>query len=104
MNIPIENATLLVPEVLLRLMLYTDNTQTLTTQLAPDAWVDFDTAFGPTFQAGTEHRVSLMNADRKSTPYRVVVAHPPILGQKPHPDEKDVMVPMATLYLLPTAN
>lgn len=97
------NVRPLIPEVLLRVMLYNDATRQSTTQLAPDAWVDFDTAFGPTFQAGTEHQVSLVNDDRKSFPFKVVVTNAPLLGQSPHPDNTNVMVPVATLYLMPAA-
>ncbi|MVM35279.1 hypothetical protein GO755_34980 [Spirosoma sp. HMF4905] len=101
MNTLQSNATLLNPEVLLRLLLYKDSSQQSTTQLAPDCWIDFDTAFGPQFQVGTQHKVSVLNADRKSSPYSVVVAKSPILGQIPHPEQEQVMVPTATLYLLP---
>ncbi|WP_420151242.1 hypothetical protein [Spirosoma sp.] len=97
------NVIPLNPEVLLRVMLYNDTSRQSATQLAPDAWVDFDTAFGPTFQTGTEHQVSFMNDDRKSTPFRVVVTHGPLLAQQPHPVDKEVMVPVATLYLMPAA-
>ncbi|MVM33810.1 hypothetical protein GO755_27480 [Spirosoma sp. HMF4905] len=103
MDVQEGNATLLTPQVLLRLMLYTDTSQRSATQFAPDAWVDFDTAFGPTFQVGTEHQMAIVNEDRKSIPYRVVVVKAPLLEQTPHPDESGDMVPMATLYLMPAA-
>lgn len=97
------NVIPLMPEVLLRVMLYNDSTRRSTTQLAPDAWVDFDTAFGPTFQAGTEHQVSLVNTDRKPVSYKVVVANPPLLEQGPHPDDSGKVIPIAKLYLMPAA-
>ena len=97
------NVIPLNPDVLLRVMLFNDKTRKSATQLAPDAWVDFDTAFGPTFQAGTEHQVSLVNADRKSSPFKVVVTNAPLLEQKPHPEDAEVMIPVATMYLMPAA-
>ncbi|UFH52273.1 hypothetical protein [Spirosoma sp. KNUC1025] len=103
MNFPENNVIPLNPDVLLRVMLYNDPTQNSATQLAPDAWVDFDTAFGPTFQAGTEHQISLVNADRTSSPFRVTVTDFPLLEQKPHPDDEEIMIPVATLYLMPAA-
>ncbi|QMW06769.1 hypothetical protein [Spirosoma foliorum] len=101
MDGPQSNATLLNPEVLLHLLLYTSPTQQATTQLAPACWIDFDTAFGPYFQPGTEHQVSLLTANYKSTPYKVVVASPPVLGQMPNPEQENALVPTATIYLLP---
>lgn len=97
------NVIPLNPEVLLRFMLYNDMSRQSATQLAPDAWVDFDTAFGPTFQAGTEHRISVLAADRQSVPYKVVVTNPPLLEQEPHPEHTGKIVSIATLYLLPAA-
>jgi hypothetical protein len=95
------NATILKPEVLLRFMLYSNEHQQQSIQLAPDAWVDFDTAFGPDFQTGTQHKVTLLNAERKAIPYQVVVADTPILHQIPHPDNNGRMIPLAMLYLAP---
>jgi hypothetical protein len=97
------NAFLLTPEVLLRLMLYTDQTRQTVTQFAPAAWVNFDTAFGPDFQVGTEHRVSMVNENGKLTSYKVVVDKPPFLEQMPHPDKRDMNAPTVTLYLMPAA-
>ena len=97
------NATLPTPEVLLRFILYSDSSCQAVTQLAPDAWVDFNTAFGPKFQAGTEHKVSLVNPDRKLISYKVVVAKAPVLEQKPNPEETGEMIPIAMLYLMPAA-
>ncbi|GAB2538069.1 hypothetical protein [Spirosoma aerophilum] len=97
------NASLLTPEVLLRLMLYTDQSRQTVTQFAPAAWINFDTAFGPDFQMGTEHRVSMVNENGKFTSYRVVVDKPPFLEHMPHPDKKEVYTPTLTLYLVPAA-
>ncbi|WP_460974080.1 hypothetical protein [Spirosoma migulaei] len=103
MNTLQSNATLLNPEVLLQFLLYKDSSRQATTKLAPDCWIDFDTAFGPTFQPGTEHKVSVFSPDCKPVLYKVVVARSPLLGQMPHPDQEQVMVPTATLYFLPAA-
>ena len=101
MNILNGNATASTPEVLLRFLLYKDNSYQYTTQLAPDAWVDFDTVFGPQFKTGTQHQVTLLNAGRKPTTYQVVVAKAPLLQQIPHPEEHGQQVPLAMLYLAP---
>jgi len=103
MNMLKGNATLLKPEVLLRFMLYSNGNYQRSIQLAPDAWVDFDTAFGPDFQPGTEHKVTLLNPERKAVPYVVVVAKTPFMCQIPHPDGSGKMIPLATLYLAPAA-
>jgi len=101
MNILNGNATLSTPEVLMRFLLYKDSTYQYTTQFAPDAWVDFDTIFGPQFQAGTQHQITLLTDNRKPATYQVVVAKAPLLQQVPHPDQHGQQVALAMLYLAP---
>ena len=97
MNTLKSNPTLLKPEVLLRFMLDTD--QQADRVLAPDTWVDFDTAFGPQFQVGTEHTLTLLSPPSQERCFRV--SKPPFLEQFPSADGR--LMPMTTLYLAPAA-
>ena len=90
---------LLKPEVLLRFVLVTDTPTDTERPLAPDTWVDFDTAFGPQFQRGTEHTLTLLSPPNQATAFRVTKT--PFLEQVSYKNGK--VVPMTTLYLAPAA-
>ncbi|RIV24031.1 hypothetical protein DYU11_13790 [Fibrisoma montanum] len=91
-----ENVSLPKPEVLLRLMLYHGISRHSATQLCPDAWTDFDTATGPTFQYGTEHTLTVFTPEPEQGCY--VVAMIPYLRHVTHPDNPGLRVPLITIY------
>jgi len=102
MNTLKSNPTLLKPEVLLQFRLCPDANHPTDTPLAPDAWVDFDTAFGPQFQLGTEHNLIGLSPERQA--HRYVVAKTPFLHQIPAPPGLPVeKISLATLYLEPVS-
>ncbi|GAB3951183.1 hypothetical protein GCM10028805_30790 [Spirosoma harenae] len=101
MNTQKHHPTLLKPEVLLRVML-DDNFEPAYPQslLAPDTWIDFDTAFGPQYQSGTEHMLTLLNPPIQAINYRV--AKTPILAQFRSKNGK--LIPMAMIYMAPATS
>ena len=99
MNTLKTSPTLLKPEVLLRFVLATDATHSSDNLLAPDTWVDFDTAFGPQFQKDTEHTLTLLSPPNQATAFRVT--RTPFLEQFSFKNGKTI--PMTTLYLAPAA-
>jgi hypothetical protein len=99
MDVIKSNLTLLKPEVLLRFRLCTDAEHPTDMPLSPDTWVDFDTAFGPHFQSGTEHHLLRLGPECPDNWY--VVAKEPYLNQTTHPNYGDKKLLMATLYLKP---
>lgn len=99
MNALKTHPALLKPEVLLRFVLATDAVSATEETIAPDTWVDFDTAFGPQFQRGTEHTLTLLSPPNQAIAYRVTKT--PFLKQVAYKNGR--VIPMTTLYLAPAA-
>lgn len=101
MNSQTHHPTLLKHEVLLRVMLDSDFLPvSADSMLTPDTWIDFDTAFGPQFQLGTEHTLTLLTPPSQPTCYRV--AKTPMLAQFRSKNGK--LMPMAMIYMAPATS
>ncbi|QKZ12927.1 hypothetical protein [Spirosoma sp. KUDC1026] len=92
------NAILVKPEVLLRFVLFEQGNRDQRSVLGPDTWIDFETAFGTTFQFRTEHELTFPDQARANGRY--VVAAVPFMQPVAHPNGSGVRVPLMTLYLV----
>jgi hypothetical protein len=92
------NAILTKPEVLLRFMKYEQGDRDQSNALGPDTWIDFETAFGATFQFRTEHDLTFPEHPQANGRY--VVAAVPFMQPIAHPNGSDIRVPLMTLYLV----
>jgi hypothetical protein len=92
------NAILAKPEVLLSFVVYEEGDRDKARVLGPDTWIDFETAFGNTFQFKTEHELTF--PDHPQANGRYVVAAVPFMQPVAHPNGSGVRVPQMTLYLV----